>query len=114
VTDTKLNNPEVASYVLSVDGKFIDVSENCEKIIGFKKEELIGMDFRKLVHPQDLPGLLERYQKTLQGIAIPYEYRVITKSGDYVLLTNLGVPIRENGIVVRTEGTIAKVANAVL
>ncbi|MBI3300570.1 MAG: PAS domain-containing protein [Deltaproteobacteria bacterium] len=48
---------------------------------GYSPAEIIGHSFTEFIHPEDLPALIESFQKTLAGQLEPSEFRVVTKSG---------------------------------
>lgn len=65
-------------------GIVIDCNESTEKLIGYSKVEIIGKSFQNLMtlDPKDLPKLMEKFQKLLQGQDIePYELEIIRKDG---------------------------------
>lgn len=66
------------------ENKFKYVNKAAQKISGYSREELYTMNIWRLVHPEDIAMLKERFKKRVQGdINVPerYEFRIITKSG---------------------------------
>lgn len=53
------------------------------EITGYSAEELCGMPFEKLIHPDDLPMVAERHKKRMAGEAVPnfYNFKVVDKAG---------------------------------
>lgn len=70
------------SYDLNL--KVLSVSENVERLIGFKPEELVGRYFYDLaiLHPEDLNDAMEDSMAALTGKGVYYNiHRFITKDG---------------------------------
>jgi len=102
-------NPDEIHFFLDKNGVILDIDESIEKLTGYKKEEIVGQNFRLFIHPQDLPGLFISFQKVLEDILEPYEYRITTKSGDYTRVRSSSHPTKENGVTVGIEGILVKV-----
>ena len=69
-------------YTLDSVGRFTYVSPVIEKVSSYKTGDLIGKNFADFVYPDDLPGLIESFNRTVQGDLQPFEYRII--DGDKV------------------------------
>ena len=52
---------------VSPEGRFLLVNDVFSAMTGYTREELIGMDFRRVTHPADLPGQLARIERMLAG-----------------------------------------------
>jgi PAS domain S-box-containing protein len=87
--------------ILLIDqtGKIFDCNPSLEKLIGYKRKELIGQKYAKLpiVPKRYLPMLLERLRKITQGVNVPpIDIELIRKDGKSVwaniesTLVNLG------------------------
>lgn len=66
--------------LLNSKGKIIDCNPATENLIGYKKEDLISKNFRKLpiFHPDSLPLLFELFDRFLKGEEFTSNgYRVI-------------------------------------
>lgn len=79
-------------------GKIVFANERFAEIYGYPREELIGMESRNLVHPEDRVRIDRIREKRLQGKKAPAEYEAkgITKSGRtiWVRRRNTTVPYR--------------------
>jgi|GEM_PF-1603746 len=66
------------------DGKIVFANNAVYKLAGYSKEELIGKDFTKFIHPEDRSIVIERYRKALEGEETPeeYEFRILKKNGE--------------------------------
>jgi len=66
------------------DGHLLQVNAAWEKVLGYTEEELKGATPDRLVHPQDLPMILERVQLLKKGLPVEYfEIRCLHKDGTY-------------------------------
>jgi len=61
------------------------VNPTFEKIIGWPKEQLKDLDWRKITHPDDLPLNIEKYEKFKKGETDEYslEKRILKADGSY-------------------------------
>ena len=59
------------------------VSTNIKNVIGYSSSEIIGKSFVDLIHPEDLPMVMESYERVKKRILEPLEYRLKTKDGSY-------------------------------
>lgn len=74
----------ITEVIFSVDleGKFTYISPLIKQFGNYEVEEIIGTPFTDYVHPDDLEGLVESFQKALSGIIEAYEFRAFHKNGD--------------------------------
>ena len=70
-------------FFIIQDGLMAFVNEAFASMAGYTVEEVIGMDFRKLVAPEDLIIVAERYKRRQEGKPVPpaYEFRLLHKDG---------------------------------
>ncbi|MBI3392173.1 MAG: PAS domain S-box protein [Nitrospirae bacterium] len=52
------------------------------EITGYGVEELLRMNIRDLVHPEDLPLLVERLRQRVEGMTVPRQYEVKSRRKD--------------------------------
>jgi diguanylate cyclase (GGDEF)-like protein/PAS domain S-box-containing protein len=79
-------------------GKFIYINRQFEKIIGYNISELLSTETLSYVHPDD--RALVRAQATYAlktGVCDPYEYRVVTKSGQIKWILETIISINHQG-----------------
>jgi len=66
-------NSPFSITLIDLKGKIIDCNPEVERLIGYRKEELINKNFRNLsiIQPKYLPILEKRLKKTLNGEIVP-------------------------------------------
>jgi PAS domain S-box-containing protein len=71
------------------DEKMRFANESFSKITGYPLEAIYDLDFRDLIHPDDLEVIETNYRKRLAGENVPgsYEFRIIHKRGRVVHLS---------------------------
>ena len=99
------------SGIIVVDDKykFEYVNDKMCDILGRRRSELLGHDFRETLHPDSLDLVAERYRKRQKGETVPsvYEYQVVRKDDTVV-------DIRMNvGTIRDRDGTIKTVAQLI-
>ncbi len=80
--------PEIF-YMSDLKGNFIDGNKTAEKIIGYKKEELIGKNFLKLkiLSPGQIPKAAKLLAKNALGLSTgPDEFTLTRKDGSTVIV----------------------------
>ncbi len=104
-----VENTNEVIYTLDSAGVVTYVSPVVEQVGGFAPAEIIGQSFVPLVHPEDMPGLMESFQRTLGGQMEPSEYRMKTKFGDYRWVRSSSRPMYEDGQVVGLRGLLVDI-----
>jgi PAS domain S-box-containing protein len=68
--------------LIDIDGKFINISDAILPIWGYAKEELIGFEYIKFVHPEDIVKTQVEASKIIKGNStLNFENRYIHKNG---------------------------------
>jgi PAS domain S-box-containing protein len=90
----------IGLYIVQ-DGKFRFVNARFEEILGFSKEELLGTESLSYVHPEDRDGVRANAVRVLKNGSNkeyhPYEYRIVSKSGEYRWIMETVAPIEYEG-----------------
>ncbi|MFO7527074.1 MAG: PAS domain S-box protein [Ignavibacteriaceae bacterium] len=62
------------------------VNKSFADIIGYSVDELIGLDFREVVAPEDIDLVTGNYKKRQEGLEVPssYEWRMMHKNGSRI------------------------------
>lgn len=69
-------------FSLDLEGNLSYVSPIVEGYSGYDRDELIGLPFSALIHPDDLPGMANVFRENLVGKNKPFEFRVIDKNNN--------------------------------
>lgn len=78
-------SPDMAT--VSTRDKLLRVNENWQHTLGWTEEELLSRRLVDLVHPDDLPGALERLDALAEGEpTTSYETRFLTPDGEWRIL----------------------------
>jgi PAS domain S-box-containing protein len=98
-------------YTQDLEGDFTYVSPIIEQISSYKSEDLVGKPFLEFVYPEDIQGLLESYQLTLQGIDSPHDFRAIDKDGSIKHIRASSKLIYENNIPIIINGILTDISS---
>ena len=79
-------------YTLDPSGIVTYINQSIERVSSFKVKELLGQPFLRFIHPDDLQGLLESFERTIGGHLEPYQYRVLDKDGGTFLVSTFSLP----------------------
>ena len=97
-------------YTLDSFGRFTYVSPIIEKFSSYKAGDLIGKDFADFVYPDDLPGLIDSFNLTVQGEQTPYEYRIL--DGDKIrYVRSSSQLILKDGVVTGLTGVLTDITD---
>jgi len=86
-----------ALYISDLSGTFLDGNKTAEKLLGYKKEELIGKNFTKLnlLQLKDLPRAAKSLAKNLLGQSTgPEEFTLNRKDGSTVPVEIRTYPVK--------------------
>jgi|GEM_PF-2323525 len=68
------------------EGNNIFMSPSVEKLLGYKAEDMIGVNGAETTHPDDLPIVMAAMPKIQENKEVTFEYRCRHKDGHYVWL----------------------------
>ena len=98
--------PDVV-YAISDKGVFASLNPAFEVITGWARSEWLGKSFAPLVHPEDASLAVEMFQKVLRGDKPPpYELRILSKSGKYLVGEFTSTPYIRDGKVAGKLGIV--------
>jgi PAS domain S-box-containing protein len=109
-----LDNLRDIIFTLSLDGSITSISREFEEVTGWKREEWIGKQFLDIVHPKDVPIVVNGFQQITGGENPPaYSARVKTKSGLFLTLEAKGTPQIIDGEIVGYLGVARDITNRI-
>lgn len=88
-------NAAIGMALVSREGRFTEVNRSLCKLLGYSKDELVGLSFQEITHPEDLFTDLEYAQQLLDKKIEFYslEKRYFTKSGEVVWINLNGTAV---------------------
>ncbi len=74
------------------------VTPSAERLIGYRPDELVGMNTFEMIVPEDLPRAVEDYRKALgtRDIAIPNRFRIRRRNGVERVMEGVGINLMHN------------------
>ena len=94
-------------YSISRDSTLKSLNPAFEKITGWPVDEWMGRSFAEIVHPDDLPRAVETFEQVLRGESPPpYELRIRSKSGEYMVGEFVSTPHVKGGEVIGEHGMV--------
>jgi len=87
-------------YMLDNQGNITFISPAVERLTKYKMSELIGKPVFPLVHPDDLPGLIESFNHLVSGQLVPWEFRLMDKDGRIIYVRTSRQLLYKDGKVV--------------
>lgn len=90
------NNTDIV-FSTDLDGNFSSVNPAFERLLGYKKEELLGKSSLKYISKTDVPRIRTHFYNAVKGKEQNYDIEVSTKTGEYNLLHLKNIPITVNG-----------------
>ncbi|MBR9979450.1 MAG: PAS domain S-box protein [Desulfatitalea sp.] len=98
-------------YTTDINAAITYISPNIQRIGGYLPSEVVGRSFADFVHPDDLPGRIDHFQKILTGANEPSEYRMLTKSGTPRWVRTSARTIVTAGKVVGIQGVLVDISD---
>jgi len=94
-----VENSSDVIIVVNAEGKIKYASPGMERVLGYRAAERIGHTSFELVHPDDLAGVAEAYQRILGGEArhVRVEFRIRHQDGSWRIVEAMGSGAFESG-----------------
>ena len=99
-----------AIYAVDTRGCITYISPAVERISLYKPHEVQGREFSLFVHPDDLPGLVVSFEKTLHGELEPYEFRIVAKDGTLRYVHTSSQPLYQEGELKGLIGVVTDIS----
>lgn len=93
-----------AVYAIAANRRFTKVNPSCERISGWSAEQLLKMEFTKLIPPDVREMTRANFEKSLLGEPAMFDTAILHKTGRRIELNVMSVPIVEDGKVVGVYG----------
>ncbi len=106
----RLNNLNDVLFSVDDHGYFTYINPAIKNITGYDVEEVLGTHFTKHVHQDDISGLLEDIQRTINGEHKPYMFRIVKKDGKISYVHTTSRPIIRNGEFIGINGLMVDIA----
>jgi len=90
---TLVENLNDIIFTVDLAGQITFVSAVGERQFGYAPGDLLGKPFSLVVHPDDRPALLQRFEEIGRGIIVPLEWRLIKKDGSSVWVRTSTRPV---------------------
>lgn len=94
-------------FSFDLQGQFLTANSTCEKITGYRVQELLDLSFIPLVILDDLGKMLHHFEQAKKGEPQNYEVTIIRKDMNHVRLSMIHFPMVADGKIVGVYG-IAK------
>lgn len=109
-----VENIHEAIYSMDINGMITYVSPVIEQFTEYTHDDMVGKHFTQFIHPDDLPGLMESYERTMAGNYESYEYRLVLKNGSSRYIRSNSRLILEDGEKRGLIGVITDIHDRVL
>ena len=96
-----------AYYAMDLEGNYVKANKACEKISGYRQDELIRLSYKDLIINKDLEDVRTKFQYSLTGAIQQYECTIKSKSNKRVDLEVTNSPIIVDNEIIGVYG-IAK------
>jgi PAS domain S-box-containing protein len=96
-------NPQ-AAFSLDLEGRFTDANPVAQKLAGYSQDELRGMSFVDVLHPDDLAHTVAAFEAALRRRPQQLESRILHRDGHVIELSLTSVPVVIAGRVVGVHG----------
>jgi len=104
-----------AIFSLNREGYFSTFNRTFLKMTGYTEKEMRNCHFSKIIHPEDLPVMMNDYQKVIRGEYAPerYTFRVINKEQKVIFVEGNFRRLKEKNQVVAILGVLRDVTEKI-
>ena len=106
---TLVENINDVFYSLDSQGNITYVSPVVERLSHYKASDLIGKSFTSIIFPDDLPGLIDSFNRLVSGQLEPWEFRILDKDGSIIFVRTSSRPLYEDGQIVGITALITDI-----
>jgi two-component system sporulation sensor kinase A len=94
---------------LDLDGTIRYIGPAIYSMSGYRPDEVVGESFTKFIHPDDLPGLMASFERSIRGTKEESEFRAVTKDGSHRYVRSLSSIVVRDGAVVGLTGVLTDI-----
>lgn len=99
-------------YVVSTEGIITYVSPVIEAQTGYRQSEVISKRFSEFVYHEDLPFVMDQFQKILSGDIVPSQYRLVKKSGEILWIRSSSRPVFKGDNIIGFRGSFVDITHS--
>ncbi|MDD5495045.1 MAG: PAS domain S-box protein, partial [Dehalococcoidia bacterium] len=103
------NNP-VAIFVQDKASNYIDVNAAGCALLGYSREEIIGISPQKIILPEKLENARRNFRKALRGESVTYETTTVRKDGERLELNVTFIPLIVDGKIVGVYNVVEDIS----
>jgi PAS domain S-box-containing protein len=94
-----LTTNSLTGIFIHQDGRFVFVNDRFATMHGYTVEELLGKEYKMLIHPDYREFIAERVSKRLKGESVPFDYEVqrLKKDGETIWCEMIAASIEYRG-----------------
>ncbi len=96
-------------FATDENGVITYISPQIKPVSGYSPSEIIGRPFREFLYQEDLPHVMQQFQKVLSGHIEPSEYRIVTKSGEIRWVRSSSRPILVGNRPIGLQGMLTDI-----
>jgi len=96
-------------YFIDKEGTITYISPSVRTHSGYDQSEMMGHKFAEFIFPDDLPNALKHFQDTLSGVYEPFEFRVLSKSGEIRWGYSFNWPLLKGEQIVGLQGAVTNI-----
>lgn len=108
---TLLENLNEILFFVNTNAELGFISQNAERLMGYKPDEVIGRIFLEFIHPDDRNAVYESFSRVLDGVKEAFEYRILTKSGTPIWVRSNPHLVHSDDRVIGIQGTLMDITD---
>jgi len=92
-------------FTLDTAGQIVSLNRAFETVTGYPRSDWLGHSYSRLIHPDDLPRVMDLYDCAVRGVQPPiFETRIRTRQGGYAVVEVSAAPLLREGRVTSVIG----------
>jgi len=99
-------------YTLDAGGRIVAVGGQRRMLLGWSRNELLGMPYTALLPPDELARASRFISRAFAGESLRFQTTLVRRSGEQVAAECTAVPLRTDGQITGVRGTVREVSPA--